>query len=79
MKELDWIAVDWGTSHLRLWGMSGDQPLWQAQSADGMGGLDRAGFEPALLRKKSVDLGRFTVFYRIPNHTEPAFFCSEIK
>lgn len=50
MKELDWIAVDWGTSHLRLWGMSGDQPHWQAQSADGMGGLDRAGFEPALLR-----------------------------
>ena len=50
MKELDWIAVDWGTSHLRLWGMSGDQPLWQAQSADGMGGLDRASFEPALLR-----------------------------
>jgi hypothetical protein len=36
-------------------------------------------FEPALLRKKLVDLGRFTVFYRMPHHTEPAFFCSEIK
>ena len=36
-------------------------------------------FEPALLRKKSVDLWRFTVFYRVSHHTELAFFCSEVK
>lgn len=45
-----WIAVDWGTSHLRAWAMSASGTvLAQAGSDRGMGRLDRAGFEPALL------------------------------
>ena len=46
----EWIAVDWGTSNLRVWAMSGsDSVLAFRQSDQGMGRLDRAGFEPALL------------------------------
>lgn len=45
----DWIAADWGTSNLRLWAMTRDgQVLATATSDQGMGKLDRAGFEPAL-------------------------------
>ncbi len=47
----DWIAVDWGTSHLRVWAMTdAGAVLDEARSEDGMGGLPRDGFEPALLR-----------------------------
>ena len=45
----DWIAVDWGTSHLRAWVMQGDQPVQALQSDQGMGRLNPAEFEPALL------------------------------
>lgn len=46
----DWIAVDWGTSHLRIWQMAADGTvLARAQSGDGMGKLAPDGFEPALL------------------------------
>ena len=46
-----WIAVDWGTSNLRAWAMSGDgRVLAEATSDEGMGKLSRDGFEPALLR-----------------------------
>lgn len=45
-----WIAVDWGTSNLRIWVMGGDNTLLAERSSDqGMGGLDPAGFEPVLL------------------------------
>ncbi|MCA8929587.1 MAG: 2-dehydro-3-deoxygalactonokinase [Alphaproteobacteria bacterium] len=45
-----WIAVDWGTSALRVWAMPEDgPPLAAARSAQGMASLDRDGFEPALL------------------------------
>jgi 2-dehydro-3-deoxygalactonokinase len=45
-----WIAVDWGTSHLRVWAMSdADEVLAEAQSDRGMGRLAPADFEPALL------------------------------
>jgi 2-dehydro-3-deoxygalactonokinase len=48
---LDWIAADWGTSNLRVWAMSAtDAVLARAESDEGMGRLDRAGFEPALIR-----------------------------
>ena len=54
--ELDWIAVDWGTTHLRAYAMSGrssmpsdHQVLAEAQSADGMAKLAADEFEPALL------------------------------
>jgi len=46
-----WIAVDWGTSHLRAFAMGpGGEVLARARSGDGMGGLLRDDFEPALLR-----------------------------
>jgi len=45
----DWIAVDWGTSNLRVWAMGAQGVLAQAQSDDGMGRLSPDRFEPALL------------------------------
>lgn len=49
MTKLSWVAVDWGTTHLRIWGMDeGDQPVFHASSDKGMGGLSREEFEPAL-------------------------------
>ncbi len=46
----NWIALDWGTSHLRAWLMdAADRPVARRDSDRGMGALDRAGFEPALL------------------------------
>lgn len=48
--EIAWIALDWGTSHLRAWAMSAENtPLARADSRSGMGRLDRQGYEPALL------------------------------
>jgi 2-dehydro-3-deoxygalactonokinase len=50
MKDIVWIAVDWGTSNLRVWGVDADGGLVAEASSDkGMAKLDRAGFEPALL------------------------------
>ncbi|MES2193578.1 MAG: 2-dehydro-3-deoxygalactonokinase [Pseudomonadota bacterium] len=50
MKDIVWIAVDWGTSNLRVWGVDADGGLVaEAASDKGMAKLDRAGFEPALL------------------------------
>lgn len=48
--KADWIAVDWGTTHLRAWAMGPEGPRAQAGSDEGMGRLARAEFEPALLR-----------------------------
>ncbi len=49
MRKPDWIAVDWGTTHLRAWAMAADgEVLSTAQSDNGMGKLARDGFEPAL-------------------------------
>lgn len=45
----DWIAVDWGTTNLRAWAMSGRTVLARAESDNGMGSLTREAFEPALL------------------------------
>lgn len=45
----DWIAVDWGTTHLRAWAMQGATPLANATSDAGMARLDRDEFEAALL------------------------------
>ena len=47
--KADWIAVDWGTSNLRVYAMQGATVLARAQSGDGMGKLAQAAFEPALL------------------------------
>lgn len=45
----DWIAVDWGTSHLRAWAMQGGAPQDQAQSDQGMSRLAGGDFQAALL------------------------------
>ena len=45
----DWIAVDWGTSHVRAWAMAGTTVLAEASSDKGMGALQAAEFEPALM------------------------------
>ncbi len=58
MTAAAWIAVDWGTSHLRAWAMATDgRMLDQRQSTDGMGRLHPAQFEPALLRLVEPWLG----------------------
>jgi 2-dehydro-3-deoxygalactonokinase len=46
---VEWVALDWGTSHLRAWAMAGDRMVESARSNRGMGVLTREGFEPALL------------------------------
>ncbi len=48
--KADWIAADWGTSNLRVWAMAHDgSVVAEACSDQGMGKLDRDGFEPAFL------------------------------
>ncbi len=49
MTQADWIAVDWGSSHLRVWAMQGSEVLAHAASDQGMMRLAQAEFEPALL------------------------------
>ncbi|MDW4497981.1 2-dehydro-3-deoxygalactonokinase [Sulfitobacter sp. D35] len=54
----DWIAVDWGTSHLRLWRMSAAGDILQRIDSDkGMGRLSQQEFEPVLLDLLAPDLG----------------------
>ena len=62
MTTPDWIAVDWGTSHLRIWRMAGDTVLSRATSEDGMGRLARDGYEPVLTRQlHDLPPGRYPV------------------
>lgn len=49
MNQFDWIAVDWGTTRLRASAMAGRRVIEARSSEAGMGGLEQAGFEPALL------------------------------
>jgi len=52
--KADWIAVDWGTSNMRAWAMSASGTvLAETISDQGMGKLNRDGFEPALLASVS--------------------------
>ncbi|MEW2915646.1 2-dehydro-3-deoxygalactonokinase [Ruegeria sp. ANG10] len=44
----EWIAVDWGTSHLRVWAMQGQTVLDHAHSHKGMVRMGKDEFEPAL-------------------------------
>lgn len=45
-----WLAVDWGTSNLRLWVMTSDKAIVASLGSDqGMGRLAPQEFEPALL------------------------------
>ncbi|MDO9638917.1 MAG: 2-dehydro-3-deoxygalactonokinase [Pseudotabrizicola sp.] len=54
---IDWIAVDWGTSNLRVWAMGAEGILAHASSDNGMGQLTRDQFEPALLELIAPWLG----------------------
>ena len=47
-RDAGWVAVDWGTSRLRAWGMRGAAPVWRASSERGMGALAPSEFEGAL-------------------------------
>ncbi|EPX80985.1 2-dehydro-3-deoxygalactonokinase [Litoreibacter arenae] len=50
MAAAAWIAVDWGTSNLRVWAMDADDRVIASHTSDqGMGVLERDGFEAALL------------------------------
>lgn len=62
-RYADWIAVDWGTSALRAWAMRDGAAVAEASSDKGMGALDPAGFEPALLDliEPWLGQGRMTV------------------
>lgn len=47
--ETDWIAADWGTTHLRLWLMRDDGTVLEHRDSDqGMGKLSPGQFEPVL-------------------------------
>ena len=49
-NKADWIAVDWGTSSLRVWALEANGDILSYRTADkGMGQLSRSDFEPALL------------------------------
>ncbi|PLW78816.1 2-dehydro-3-deoxygalactonokinase [Cohaesibacter celericrescens] len=62
MTELKWIAVDWGTTHLRVWGMNASGiPLFHVRSDQRMGALEADAFEPtlmALIKAHVPDLDR---------------------
>lgn len=56
--KLDWIAVDWGTSNLRIWAMdAADQVLLEKRSTQGMGSLRPEQFETVLLSHIDTWLG----------------------
>jgi 2-dehydro-3-deoxygalactonokinase len=49
-QSAEWIAVDWGTSNLRVWMLGRDGLAFAQDSSEkGMAGLARDAFEPALL------------------------------
>lgn len=49
MSDDHWIAVDWGMSRLRVWSMSGDAAIEEADSESGVATLSEGRFEAALL------------------------------
>ena len=51
LTDVDWIAVDWGTTSVRVWAIGADGRIaGRASSQQGMGTLVREDYEPALLR-----------------------------
>lgn len=57
MTRPDWIAVDWGTTNLRIWMMDAQGGVLDTRETDdGMGRTARDGFEPALLRALGTDV-----------------------
>ena len=54
LKELYWIAIDWGSSNLRVWALNNNNAILDSiLSNDGMLGLVSNEFEPLLLEKIS--------------------------
>jgi len=50
MSSLEWIAVDWGTSRMRLWALDSAGAVLDSRASElGMAKLSREEFEPALL------------------------------
>lgn len=50
VSEIDWIAADWGTTNLRVWGLnSSGNEVCAASSSKGMGKLEPGEFESALI------------------------------
>lgn len=50
MTQANWIAVDWGTSNVRAWVFDDTGEVFATASGDtGMGSLEPAEFEPALI------------------------------
>lgn len=47
-ESIDWIAVDWGTTNLRVWGMAGTTPVLARSSDRGMARLTAADYPAAL-------------------------------
>lgn len=57
----EWIAVDWGTSNLRVWAIDASgQVVGQVSSDEGMGRLKPDAFEGALLKLAAPFLGHGT-------------------
>ncbi|MCA3508248.1 MAG: 2-dehydro-3-deoxygalactonokinase [Rhodobacter sp.] len=70
MIPAEWIAVDWGTTHLRAYAMGPGGICAEASSDDGMATLTRDGYEPALLRLVGAWLA--------PGRTLPVFACGMV-
>ena len=57
MAKVEWFAVDWGTSNLRVWAMGADDGvIAELNSEKGMGSLRPDEFEPALIELISSHL-----------------------
>ena len=61
LKELYWIAIDWGSSNLRVWALNNNNAILDSISSnDGMLGLASSEFEP-LLSEKTVSYTHLTL------------------
>ena len=56
-SKVDWIAVDWGTSNLRVWAMAAEGVIDFTSSPQGMGKLARSEFEDVLVKLIAPWLG----------------------
>ena len=67
-EQIDWFAVDWGTSQLRVWGLTSvGKVLFQTSSDKGAGTLQQHEFEGALQK---------IISQQIPNKLEvPVIIC----
>lgn len=49
MQKPDWIALDWGNTHLRAWAMVGQRPVARLANDRGANGLKQDAFGPELV------------------------------